>query len=186
MSKVLLRREQREGVSVNYKVAEAVLSECMTYRYDLYRRWRTGEGYVLWVMLNPSTADGRKDDATIRKCRGFTTRLGYGAMHVVNLFAFRSTMPGELLSQSDPVGDHNDYHISLNSHRRPTCRLIIAAWGSLNFIPKASPLRGRVPRVLAMLANVHCLGTSKSGDPRHPSRIGYATPLVPFTLPEVR
>jgi hypothetical protein len=33
---------------------------------------------------------------------------------------------------------------------------------------------------------VQCLGTSKSGYPRHPSRIGYDTPLVPFTLPEVR
>ena len=166
-------------------VKEAVLSECLRYRYDLYRRWRTGEGYILWVMLNPSTADGKKDDATIRKCRGFTTQLGYGAMHVVNLFAFRSTMPGELLSQPDPVGEHNDYHISLNSHRRPTCKLIIAAWGSLDFIPKKSPLRARVVRVMELIGpNVQCLGVSKNGDPRHPSRIGYDTPLVPFTPKE--
>jgi hypothetical protein len=171
----------------NNVVMEAVISECERYRYDLYRRWRTGEGYILWVMLNPSTADGKRDDATIRKCRGFTTRLGYGAMHVVNLFAFRSTMPGTLLSKSDPVGDHNDYHISLNSHRRPTCRLIIAAWGSLDFIPKKNPLRDRVARVMELLGpGVQCLGTSKSGDPRHPSRIGYDTPLVPFTLKEGR
>jgi hypothetical protein len=37
-----------------------------------------------------------------------------------------------------------------------------------------------------LVPNVQCLGTSKSGYPRHPSRIGYDTPLVPFTLPEVR
>jgi hypothetical protein len=52
------------------------LSDCGTYRYELWRRWAEGP-HVLFVMLNPSTADAVTDDATIRKCIGYAKRWGY-------------------------------------------------------------------------------------------------------------
>ena len=151
------------------------------YRYDLLRMWREDDKHLLWIMLNPSTADATKDDATIRKCVGFTERLGYSALYVVNLFAYRSRHPGELLSVRDPIGPRCDEWIEVRAQTQGCAWRVIAAWGSLDFCPR---FRDRAARVLQLLDGhkVMCLGTSKSGDPRHPSRIGYDTPLEPFTL----
>src|SRR5260370_42199890 len=59
---------------------------------------------MTWIMLNPSTAGARRDDATIRRCRGFANREGCSSIEVVNLFALVATKPRALLSDLDPVG----------------------------------------------------------------------------------
>ena len=78
----------------------AVISECKRYRYVLTREARYGSipcSRLMWLMLNPSTADARADDATIRRCRGFSQALGYGGAFMVgNLFALRATDPRAL------------------------------------------------------------------------------------------
>lgn len=75
----------------------AEISPCGLYRYKLWRRW--GEDNLqsmVFIMLNPSTADGNSDDPTIRKCIGFAKRLGYGGITILNLFAYRATKPSAL------------------------------------------------------------------------------------------
>src|SRR5579859_5937119 len=91
--------------------AGATFSACRTYRYRLWRSWEPRGSRCVFVGLNPSTADESTDDATIRKCVGFAKRWGFGAIEVVNLFAYagvRSTDPRSLLGVSDPVGPDND------------------------------------------------------------------------------
>src|SRR5687768_14824465 len=75
---------------------DARFSDCGTYRYNLTRLWDARLIRVCWVMLNPSTADQHEDDATIRRCIGFSRSWGAGALTVVNLFAFRATQPRDL------------------------------------------------------------------------------------------
>ena len=70
----------------------AWISECGRYRYSLTRRFADGLDLV-FVMLNPSTADADKDDPTIRRCCGFADRMGFGGIIVVNLFALRAAAP---------------------------------------------------------------------------------------------
>ena len=63
----------------------ATISPCGAYRYDLSRRWGffKDEPCATWIMLNPSTADADEDDATIRKVKGFTDRMGFSGFWVV-------------------------------------------------------------------------------------------------------
>lgn len=81
------------------------------YRYNLWRVWDEQLPRVLWVMLNPSTADASQSDPTLRRILDFSKQWGYGSLEVVNLYAWRSPDPKTLLSASDPVGSFNNQHI---------------------------------------------------------------------------
>lgn len=112
----------------------AEISACGKYRYFLQRRWGDGN-CVTWIMLNPSTADHTIDDPTIRRCCGFSRSWGYSGIFVVNLFAYRSPSPKDLLAASDPVGEHNKewclsaFDMSKNQYMDSDPAPIIAAWG---------------------------------------------------------
>lgn len=154
--------------------SSAVLDDSGRYRYSLTRRWGTGVA-VLWVMLNPSTADHETDDATIRRVVGFTRGWGYDAAHVVNLFGYRAHNPRRLLEQADPVGPHNDEWIAAEALEAD---LFVAAWGAHKI---AQP---RVPQVVALLdRELHCLGTTGDGSPRHPLYVRGGTEPILWEQP---
>src|SRR5207249_5914720 len=91
---------------------QTILSPCRQYRYVLWREWdKTNASYVLFVGLNPSTADETEDDPTIRRCMNYAKRWGYGALCMVNLFAYRATDPDAMKAHPQPVGTENDYWI---------------------------------------------------------------------------
>ncbi len=141
----------------------ALISPCGRYRYWLSRRWGQG-GYVNWIMLNPSTGDAQVDDATIRRCIGFTKDWGYDALWITNLFAFRSADPKALASQEDPVG------LVENSVERiraaADAALVVVAWGAHKGI---DPHVQTVLRMLYVLGKQpHHLGLTASGQPKHP------------------
>jgi hypothetical protein len=172
--------------------SDAVLSECGTYRYRLWRHWGDGAcGLVTFVMLNPSTADGHIDDPTIRKCVGFARRWGRHGIRVVNLFALRSTDPRGLVTHADPVGPDNDTHLTavirqLRAHDEPE-HLIVCAWGSCGTAAVKRLVAGRV-KALAMDgalgdAPLMCLGRARDGSPRHPLMLAYNTRLEPWRAP---
>lgn len=130
------------------------------YRYALGRRW--GVGPVLtWVMLNPSTADHRRDDPTIRRCTGFARAWGFGGLRVVNLFALRTPDPRLLVAAEDPVGPGAD-RVLRRALRSSDA--VIAAWGN-----PPPPLRRRADEVRRWLpGGAWCLGLTARGEPRHP------------------
>jgi hypothetical protein len=144
----------------------ASISDCGKYRYDLWRRWDAGSTFVKFIMLNPSTADHKVDDPTIRKCIKFAKSWGYGGVKVVNLFAFRATNPKKLkaLGYAKAVGPcNNTAIIEALSSAGPN----IAAWGqggklfSRGLIVRHEIL---VPRGIQLQA----LKISKDGTPWHP------------------
>jgi hypothetical protein len=51
----------------------ALISPDGMYRYKLLRGWGIGPR-VMWIMLNPSTADASVDDRTIERCTMFSVR----------------------------------------------------------------------------------------------------------------
>jgi hypothetical protein len=156
---------------------DAVLSDCGRYRYLLRRTWDYGKPRLLYVMLNPSTADAEIDDATIRSCIRLAKGIGYGSFEVVNLFALRATDPAELAKAVDPVGPNNDITIEAAIGR---CDVAICAWGAHPMAVSRSRtvrslLRRRRPAVFS-------LGTTKSGAPKHPLYIKSGTELQTFGM----
>ena len=159
----------------------ATFSDDGCYRYTLWRTVRLAEGQenkglVVFVMLNPSTADAEKDDPTIGRCRALARRWGYGQLKVVNLFAYRSPKPKELAAAKqagkDIVGQENDD--TLRSATKDA-NLVVCAWGQGVSVTKDG--RSRVKKVLGMIDRPHHLGvTTKDGldFPLHPN-----SPLVP-------
>ena len=149
----------------------ALLSPCSKYRYRLGRRWGDGPPLV-FVMLNPSTADAEQDDATIRKCIGFAERLGFVGIEVVNLYAFRATDPRELRAAGYPVGPENDDH--LEEVCRPA-QTVVCAWGS-----NAKGLQRPVDVLRTLKAwNVApmALQVNAGGIPAHPLMLPYSCTL---------
>lgn len=147
----------------------AAISDCGAYRYELARRWGPGSS-ACFVMLNPSTADGLRDDPTIRKCVGFARMWECDAIRVVNLFAFRATDPGALRAAGYPVGPENDGAIG---RALSATTVVVAAWG-------AHAPADRAALVLARLTKhwtVWCLGRTAGGQPRHPLMVPYSRPL---------
>jgi hypothetical protein len=148
-----------------------------TYRYLLTRVWGPGPR-VLFVMLNPSTADGLTDDNTIRRCIQFARDWGYDGIEVVNLFALRSKNPKALLLAADPVGPKNDPFIQEAAGR---CPLVVCAWSSHKAVKRR---RGQVVDLLrAAGVKPMCLKLAKKGkgEPWHPLYL--KADLRPFPLP---
>ncbi len=139
--------------------SSAEFSTCGRYRYVLTRIWRERRPIVLFIGLNPSTADAKRDDPTIRRCIGFARRWRCGGVAIVNLFAYRATDPRDLFRVADPVGSYNDAAILAASGRADQ---IIAAWG------RHGRYLGRDAAVLNLLDRADCLGRNRDGSPRHP------------------
>jgi hypothetical protein len=145
------------------------------YRYSLTRCWNSALPMCCWICLNPSTADEHKDDPTVRKIVGFSARLLYGGFHLFNLFAFRATTPRDMYRAVDPIGPDNSPIWIAAETRILSPDPVIVAWGSLR-----NTFRPRASAVLSELSNPRCLGTTATGDPRHPLMIAYSTVLRPF------
>ncbi len=160
-----------------YLENDAILSACERYRYLLRRAWDHGRPRALLVMLNPSTADAAKDDATIRSCRRLLTALGYGSMEVVNLFAWRATDPDELASVADPVGVRNDGVIESAISR---CDIAICAWGAHRMTWSLGRRDVVIGAIRAQRPAVFCFGKTKSGAPKHPLYIKTGTQLETY------
>jgi hypothetical protein len=134
----------------------AILSHDKKYRYQLSRLWDEEKPKVLFIMLNPSTADADIDDPTIRRVVNFSKSWGYGGVFVGNLYAFRSTDPKALRHTDDPLGPDNIQHIQ--SLIGLTER-VIYAWGN----------EKKEPEWLRDLVDTpYCIDISTKGIPKHP------------------
>lgn len=138
---------------------------------------------LTFIMLNPSTADGEQDDATIRRCLSIAWRERHAGIIVVNLFAWRSRDPSELSKarnadghQADIVGPENDAHIMAAA----ASGRVVCAWGSTR--PHLAEYETRCGEVIGLLraqaVELWALGITKSMEPRHPLYLPKT--VVPF------
>lgn len=157
---------------------DAVFSPDREYRYKLTRIWDESKPVVLFIGLNPSTANENLDDPTIRRCIGFARSWGYGGLLMGNLFAFVSTDPRKLYQSGlNTIGEHNDdFLCSMNAEAAIT----VIAWGSFG-----KALGNRPSWVFSSLKNLHCLGMNQDGAPKHPLYLPANTRLRSLEVSEV-
>ena len=144
---------------------DAELSDDGRYRWSLQRGWPHPDGSLDWftvVGLNPSTADARQDDPTIRRCVDFADICGFGALGMLSAYAYRATDPAEMFRAVDPVGPGTDERLL---RWLSTVPWAVCAWGG--DLPVA-----REQEVLDIFRQARCeprvFGLTKTGAPRHP------------------
>ncbi|MBD3880576.1 DUF1643 domain-containing protein [Phormidium tenue FACHB-886] len=154
----------------------AVFDATGAYRYRLWRQWSFTAPRIVFIMLNPSTADASTNDPTIRRCIGFAQAWGYGGLEVVNLFALKATQPTLLKEAIDPIGADCDRHLLEAIKAADRTVLAWGNWGNLH---------GRDRAVLTLLAQrteLHCLGLTQAGQPRHPLYLKASTEPTVFSI----
>ena len=171
--------------------ANAAFSPCGHYRWVLCRSILSPSQAdpfraLLFVGLNPSLADAGRDDPTLRRLQGFARNWGYHQLVVLNLFGRISASPMALRRCADPVGQHSDSVLTRwfgTWSRSPACDLWLG-WG------ESGCLYRRDQQVLIMLATALALrlqgapplviGTTRSGQPRHPLYVAAGSQLSPW------
>ena len=138
---------------------DAKFSNDRKYRYTLSRTWDDTKGKVMFIGLNPSTADEIENDPTIRRCIDFAKSWGYGGLEMTNLFAFRATEPKDMKNSDEPVGiENNEWLLKLSKE----CDIVVGAWGN------DGNFKNRGKEVIKMFDDLYYIAKNKTGCPSHP------------------
>lgn len=156
-------------------IKDAYIDDSGEYRYFLSREWGGNKNnFVNFIMLNPSTADDKSDDPTIRSCIRLAKSNGYDGFYVTNLFALRATDPRELENNDNRIGKDNDIYIKKYARK---CKKIVFAWGNYG------SLYNRDKQVLELLNKIckpWCLAINITGQPKHPLFVNRDTKFIPY------
>jgi len=156
-------------------IKKAFIDTTKKYRYMLMRQWGNNKNnFVNFVMLNPSTADGKIDDPTIKSCIRLAVGWGCDGFYVTNLFALRARDPEKLKVSKQPIGEENDKYIEKYAK---ISKKVVVAWGN------NGTLDDRANKVLEKLQKIttpHCLGCTVQGQPRHPLFVRGSTKLEDY------
>jgi hypothetical protein len=164
-------------------IRSAVITPKGRFRYQLKRSGICDStNTMVFIMLNPSTADGREDDPTIRRCMHYAKREGCGRLTVVNLFAARSTNPDLLDCFIDPIGSENDRYIR---EALEEADIRVAAWGAWHDTGGLMQRRLRAAAEAFCYWDFVCLGKSRSGQPAHPLYKRNDQPFTPWSFDDI-
>lgn len=148
-------------------IGDAVFSTCGRYRMLLTRTWAEAErpGSVLWIGMNPSTAEADVDDPTVFKECKFTRRWGYGRYVKANVMDYRATHPKMLLA--DDVVPCSPANLPAIVDAARAADVVVLAYGALH--KKLARYGEAVRQALrAEGIRLHVLALTKDGHPRHP------------------
>ena len=176
------------------------LSSKEHYRYILFREVQLEQGspdngVLVFIMLNPSTANAEKNDPTIRKCLGFAKDWGYGRLEVVNLFAYRSPEPRDLARAegTDITGGRHNHDAIQEAVQN--ANLVVCAWGGASSLParfKKGALKNRSKEVLDLIKaqgkQPYTISAklTASGQPQHPRSLKFPDDTTPKLWEESR
>ncbi len=150
---------------------QAELSSCRKYRYALFRTWSDEKDKVMFIGLNPSTADEVEDDRTIKRCISYAKQWGYGGIIMGNLFAYRATSPEEMMKSTDPIDPENDIWLKRLAVQ---VDIVVAMWGN------RGGFLNRSKEVINLFPNLMCLRITGAGQPHHTKGLPDGIKPIPF------
>jgi len=107
----------------------AIISDCGKYRYELHREWDKKKRKVLFIMLNPSTADADNNDLTTIRCINFAKKWGYGGIMIGNIYPFRAKRPKDLRKWLKDGGTYQFFNRDAVHQMAEQADMIVCAWG---------------------------------------------------------
>tara|TARA_B100000674_G_scaffold479553_1_gene478098 strand:+ start:1722 stop:2183 length:462 start_codon:yes stop_codon:yes gene_type:complete len=148
-----------------YRAAE--ISYDREERFSLSRIWDQKKPKLLYIMLNPSIADDKRDDPTIKRLIFFTKKFRYGGFYVANLFTQITPYPKEL--NMDNLSKKNNFKIINDLIKKSDS--IVYAWGNLVSEPR---------ELLEIIDSPLCFGKNLNGTPKHPLYLPSNSKLLKF------
>ena len=160
-------------------MSDFIFSEDRKYRYLLTRNVGFGENKIMFLMVNPSTADEIHNDNTVSRCIDFANRWGYGWLYVTNLSPLRATNPMILKQNGAEPDNIKQKNINVILDTAHKCDIVVIAYGV------HGKYENRSKYTLELLKesgfdNIYCLGTTKEGYPRHPLMVKKDTNLIRY------
>ena len=139
----------------------AVIDSERRHRFLLWRFWDE-RPRMLFIGLNPSTANELNDDPTIRRLSSFAQDWGYGGLYACNLYSQITPYPKELLPQTRNHGANTP---AIQMTLKLTV-LTVCGWGDgIKTVPEGDL---RAQAVIELLNDPMCFGLTASGNPKHP------------------
>jgi hypothetical protein len=149
----------------------AEFSQCRKFRYALWRIWDEAKPLVMFIGLNPSTANESDDDPTIKSICRISKYNGYGGVYMMNCFPYISTDPAKLAIHQ--CSSYNDLFIE---DVATNCKDVVFAWGGFRVVKDLGidkKLSEKFPDAKALFVN-------KDGSPKHPLYVKSETKLINY------
>ncbi len=160
---------------------DATFSADGRYR-QLMRRWlgpTFPERYILFIGMNPSTADASINDPTCAREWTFSRREGFEAMVKANVGDYRATDPKMLLAPGVEASSPENLPAIRKAAAGAGAGLVVLCHGKLN---KALAPAGKalIEALREDGVTLWCFGTNGDGSPKHPLYLRGDTPLIRF------
>lgn len=183
MTKIAFATRDLFGVPFADTIARSAnLSRCGAYRFTLTRTWSSEGRHVCFIGLNPSTADHRQDDPTVRRWIHFARSWGYGGLTAVNLYPLRTSSPAECRAWADYMANGPDWYARDRIHfdnlpvlvrEAKAAALVVACWGAGAWDPEfVDHVLEEITTGEAPWPDVHCFWLTADGAPMHPMARG--------------
>lgn len=137
----------------------AILSQDWKYRYLLTRTWDYSKDMILFIGLNPSTADWNVDDPTIRRCISYASDWWFWWFYMCNLFAYRATNPSDMKWVRNPFWIENERYLEeyINKSQKVLCMW----WNHWSYLSASKNFIKKYPN------NLYYLEMNNSWEPKH-------------------
>jgi hypothetical protein len=148
-------------------IREARFCNSRKNRYLLKREWDASKRLILYIMFNPSLADDKQDDPTIRRLLSFSRKFNYGGFYVANLYTHITPNPKIIDSNIGVKKDNIEIIKSLINKVDD----IVYAWGNSSVEPF---------ELKSLIAHPLCFGKNINGTPKHPLYLPKNSKLISF------